>query len=74
MSFWSGSTCIFQSRAETRRVASILADDFAGSCPALTKEMVFVCLGMGGRMALLVVLLPSRVIASCLRTLLCLQV
>ena len=49
-------------------------DGFAGSCPALTKGVVFECLGIGGGRALLVVLLPSRVIASSRRTWLCLQV
>ena len=74
VSLWSKSTCILQSRAVSRWVASTLADGFAGSCPALTNGVVFVCLGIGGGRALLVVPFPSRVIASCRRTWLCLQV
>ena len=73
-SFLSRSTSILQSRAESRMVVSALADGFAESCPALTKGVVFECLGIGGGRALLMALLPSRVIASCLRTWLCIQV
>ena len=68
VSLWSKSTYILQSRAVSRRVVSTLADGFAVSCPSLTNGVVFVCLGIG------VVLLPSRVIGSCRRTWLCLQV
>lgn len=51
---WSRSTCILQSRAASRRVVSILADGFAGSCPALMNTVVFGGPGIGGGRALLI--------------------
>lgn len=55
---WSRSTCILQCRAASKRIVSILADGFAGSCPALMNKVVFGGPGTGGGRALLI--LPER--------------
>ncbi len=51
-SFWSRSTCIFQSRAVSNRVISIFVVGFTGSCPALTKVVAFENPGIGGMEAI----------------------
>lgn len=57
----------FQTRAVSNRLDSFSAVDLFDTCPAVTKAMVFEKPGLGGGMALLLVLLSSSTSVSCQR-------
>lgn len=75
ISLWSKSTSILQSRALSKRVdGSTFAAGLVGSCPARRNVLVGLHPGTDGGRAFVLVLLPSREMASCRKTWLCLQV